>query len=227
MNSPNKQKKFVLLLAVSFLLFFLVYQLNSLLRIRQYLAVCNNLRQIQTALNAYYDRYGAYPAATAYNSKGEIVGGWRYSLVPLLVACSKEQLDAIDNTKWDSSFVVGRSAYCLNPESNDTTALGVVNDSRFVCDSPDNQSTIMLITSQDSKIGWGANGDVEVDEDGNILKSAPAPLYGKWLAVSFSSGVVLVLDKSVPAEQLQKHFVKDCMSNPLETFRPYVLYSTN
>ncbi len=85
----------------------------------------------------------------------------------------------------------------------------------------------MLTASQNSKIGCGANGDVEVDEDGHILKSAPAPLYGKWFAVSFSSGVVLALDKSVSAELQQKHFVKDSMSKPLETFRPYVLYPTN
>ncbi len=73
MRTTGKQKTLLILVA-SFLPVFLVYQLNSLLRVRQYLAVCNNLRRIQTALNLYYDRYAAYPAATAYNSKGEIVG---------------------------------------------------------------------------------------------------------------------------------------------------------
>ncbi|MBP5620613.1 MAG: hypothetical protein J6X44_01230, partial [Thermoguttaceae bacterium] len=179
-------------------------------------------------LNEYYDRHGVYPVPIAYDSEGEIVGGWRYSLLPHMIALNEAQLSMLENAKWTPDIDVPHYMYAF-PDSDEafsvnTIILGVVNDGRFVCGGPDDPNAILLTTSGDSGIGWGAVGDVEVDDAGEIVKNAPKPLRGECYAVSFSSGVCVVLKKSVPKELLRQFFVSDAESNPLETLKPYLLF---
>ena len=229
-NIIQSHRLFIVILFMAMSLFVIIYEVNVFAKHRDYLAVCNKLRQIQTALNNYYDNNGEYPTSVVYNTYGEPIGGWRYSLVPYLIACNDVDLYELENVKWsEEKFTSCRDTFCIpslsNKSNNDTIILGITMNNVFVCDDISYRKTATLITSFKSNISWGLEGDVEVNNEGIIIKNKPKPLYNKWYAVCFSDGTVIILDKSVPFEHLQIFFTKNNQLDPMVVLKPYILYT--
>ena len=139
---------------------------------------------------------------------------WRYAILPFLESVSEEFFQ----TSWrDGRYAdYAHPLYCLtnhrNPRAEYTTnCLAVIGNGTLADSALDvfEQDAILVLAVGDTDIGWGEIGDLQVDQQGNLLSDWPGPVFGKWVGVLFADGRVWLLDADVPTDELSRFFSVD------------------
>lgn len=224
-------------LLVSLLIIGIRYLVN---KYEEYLGIIYKTRMVVASISNYYDIEHRYPDSEYYSDSGELLGSWRYKILPYCLSVSKDECNRIANKPWTPDFINPSygSPFSLTKESvNERTAytnvLAVVGENTIwnqrsksgITDSGSN--CIQLIVCSDTGIGWGEAGDFCVDNKTEAFNKWPCAIDDKWILVVFGDGEVWPLKKNVPKEVLYDFMILDANSelNKDEILRPYLIES--
>jgi len=155
---------------------------------------------------------------------------WRYAIL----WCIEHVPEGFSEKRWRESEYAEcpHPTYCFTNHKNragdyTTNCLAVVgngtlaeSDSRVF-----EKDAILVLAVGDTEIGWGEPGDLQVDEQGNLISRWPGPIYGR-IGVVFGDGGVWLLDASVPLDKLALFFTVDSARahDADEVLGPYKVY---
>ncbi|MHB8902751.1 MAG: hypothetical protein ACYC6Y_28660, partial [Thermoguttaceae bacterium] len=148
---------------------------------------------------------------------------WRYWLLPFL-----ENVEpGFSESRWrDGRYRdYPHPAYCLTKHENaegvyTTNCLAVIGPGTLAESEVAvfEEDAVLVLAVDDTDIGWGDLGDLQVDQIGRPTSVWPKPIYSEWIGILFGDGRAWLLAANVPRSDVELFFtVAGARANDADT----------